>query len=313
MPPRLRLRHRAGSRGRFAVIVLRRAPRFARALPQRLSSHLVARLALARPPGREADDDRDARGPRPLVVASYNVHKCVGTDRRFDPARVGAVIAELGADLVALQEADRRFGRRTGLLDAAALERATGLRLVPVSELHDGHGWHGNALLVRGDARVERVQRVALPGAEPRGAVMAEIAFAAGRLRVVATHLGLLRSSRVRQAELLLRLLSRAEPMPTLMMGDFNEWRPGRSVLRVMEPFFGRDRGGPASFPSRRPLLALDRMLCWPFGALDAVRAHDSPAARVASDHLPLRGRLDLAGATRALLPPAEAAIEAAA
>ena len=60
------------------------------------------------------------------VFASYNIHKCVGVDRRFDPGRVAAVIAEVGADVIALQEADRRFGDRAGLLDLAAIERAPG-------------------------------------------------------------------------------------------------------------------------------------------------------------------------------------------
>src|SRR5688572_30013769 len=89
-----------------------------------------------------------ANGDHELVVASYNIHKCVGTDGRFDPTRIAAVIAELDADVVAIQEADKRFGRRQGLLDLAALE-GTGLRLVPTSEASDGHGWHGNALLLK--------------------------------------------------------------------------------------------------------------------------------------------------------------------
>ena len=85
-----------------------------------------------------------------LLFASYNVHKCVGTDRRFDPARTAAVIAEIGADVLALQETDRRFGDRAGLLDLAAIERDAGLVPIPVRSSHSGHGWHGNLVLVRG-------------------------------------------------------------------------------------------------------------------------------------------------------------------
>ena len=71
----------------------------------------------------------DNMGQPGVSVASYNVHKCVGTDGRFDPERTFRVIHEIDADVVALQEADRRFGNREGLLDLARLERETGLAL----------------------------------------------------------------------------------------------------------------------------------------------------------------------------------------
>ena len=126
-----------------------------------------------------------------LVVASYNIHKCVGTDGRFAPARIAAVIAEMDADVVAIQEADKRFGRRHGLLDLKALEKQTGLSLIPTSEEADGHGWHGNALLLR-KGKVRDMRRLALPGAEPRGALVVDLDLPAGPLRLVAAHLGLL-------------------------------------------------------------------------------------------------------------------------
>jgi endonuclease/exonuclease/phosphatase family metal-dependent hydrolase len=255
--------------------------------------------------GRRRDRQPAARGdraPGELRVASWNLHKCVGTDGRFDPARSVAVIAELGADLVALQEADKRFGRRTGLLDLHALERATGLLPLRVSDLSDGHGWHGNALLVRPGTRA-RFRRLALPGAEPRGALVAELDLPEGHLRVVAAHLGLLRRCRTRQADAILKALSEGEQMPTLLLGDLNEWRPGaKSSLRTLEPVFGPVAPSPPSFPARLPVLALDRILGWPQGLVTEVEAHDSPRARTASDHLPLTARV--------LLGPAAAALE---
>lgn len=247
-------------------------------------------LELRRPPAAPAP--RGAAGE--LRVASYNLHKCVGTDRRFDPARSAAVIAELGADLVAVQEADRRFGRRIGLLDLEALARDAGLHPLPASDLPDGHGWHGNALLVR-PGTPARLHRLRLPGAEPRGALVAELDLPAGRLRVVAAHLGLLRRHRARQAVAILRALAEGEPMPTLLLGDLNEWRPGpRSSLRAFEPMFGPLAPSPPSFPARLPVLALDRILGWPQGLVGGIAVHDSPLARLASDHLPVTARLHL-------------------
>lgn len=230
--------------------------------------------------------------PSDLRVGSWNLHKCVGADGRFDPHRSAAVIAELGADILALQEVDKRFGRRDGLLDLASVRRSTGLKLVPVSDVPAGHGWHGNALLLREDLAA-RVQRIRLPGAEPRGALVAEIDLPQGPLRVIAAHFGLLRRCRTRQGHAILRTLADGEAMPTVLLGDLNEWNHGpRSSLRALEPVFGAAAPAPASFPAAVPVLALDRILGQPDGLVTEVRAYASPLARVASDHLPLIGRL---------------------
>ena len=280
-----------------------------------MSSETTARRPAGRAPGRaliriEAPWPRmiaELRGrlsnPRPdpdpvpeqvLTIASYNVHKCVGTDKRFDPARVAEVIGELGADIIALQEADRRFGARTGLLDLVALHRRTGLRLIPLSVEPRGPGGHGNALLVR-DGRATRIERMALPGGEPRGAVVAELALPHGSLRVVAAHFGLLRRHRALQVGAILAHLARADDMPTIILGDMNEWRPGRrSSLQAFSGSFDPAHPGPATFPSRHPILPLDRILGRPRGLVRAPAAHDTPLARIASDHLPLVARLDL-------------------
>jgi endonuclease/exonuclease/phosphatase family metal-dependent hydrolase len=247
---------------------------------------------------------RDARRrspapPRPpaegeIRIASWNLHKCVGTDGRFDPHRSVSVIAELGADVVALQEADRRFGRRVGLLDARQLERQAGLVPLPISDLPDGHGWHGNAILVRPGTRA-RLRRLALPGAEPRGAVVADLDLADGPLRLVAAHFGLLPRCRRRQSAAILAALQEAEPRPTVLCGDLNEWGLGaRSSLQALSELFGPVAPGPASFPARLPVLPLDRILAWPRPLVSQVEVHDSPLARIASDHLPLTARLHL-------------------
>ncbi len=249
---------------------------------------------------------RVAPTPRPttegeLRVASYNLHKCVGLDGRFDPHRSIAVIAELSADLVCLQEADRRFGRRIGLMDTKLLAEKTGLEPLPVSDLPDGHGWHGNAILVRPGTKA-RLRRLALPGAEPRGAVVAELDLPQGRMRVVAAHFGLLPRCRRRQCAAILAELAEADPLPTLLCGDLNEWKPGeRSSLHALSSLFGPVVPGPASFPTRLPVLALDRILGWPQGLVAEVEVHDSPLARIASDHLPLTARVQLAAVTGAL------------
>ena len=239
-----------------------------------------------------------ANGDHELVVASYNIHKCVGTDGLFDPSRIASVIEELDADVVAIQEADKRFGRRSGLLDLSTLEKATGLTHIPTSEAADGHGWHGNALFLR-KGEVRDMRRLALPSAEPRGALVVDIELPSGPLRLVAAHLGLFRRSRRWQVRSILDAVEHGPRMPILLVGDFNEWRPGRkSSLQELKPVFGPLSHSHFSFPSYFPFMALDRVIGSP-GLVTAMEVHDSALARVASDHLPLKATIDIPAAVK--------------
>ena len=237
------------------------------------------------------------------LIASYNVHKCVGTDQRFDPDRVASVIGEIGADVVALQEAEQRFGERNAVLDFRQLERDHGLIAVPPRDESRRHGWHGNVLLFR-EAVVRDMHPLRLPGVEPRGAIVADIDLDVGPLRIVAAHLGLLRHSRARQAEAILTTVCARNERPTLLLGDLNEWRlSDRSSLRGFDPHFGPLGADLPTFPSRFPLLALDRILGNPQSMISRIEVHNTPLARVASDHLPIKARIDVAGGASSFVP----------
>ena len=235
------------------------------------------------------------------LIASYNVHKCVGVDGRFDPYRTKEVIKEIGADVIALQEADTRFGERRGLLDLDWLERETGLLPVPISGYTKAHGWHGNVVFFR-EGLVRDVHQIKLPGLEPRGALIAELELKDGSvLRIIAAHLGLLHRSRHQQTRMIIDLLGSRDEQPTVLLGDLNEWRLGdRSSLNTLTSVFGLPVAVP-SFPSRLPVLALDRIMANRPDLLSPVTAHDTPLARLASDHLPIKARIhfraDAAGA----------------
>lgn len=108
-------------------------------------------------------------------VASYNIHKSIGPDRQRRPDRIFRVLSELGADIVALQEVDRRFGARATTFEAKQLEQETGYRLVRHATSPLSSGWHGNALLVRGAVDDIARDRITLPALEPRGALMADL------------------------------------------------------------------------------------------------------------------------------------------
>lgn len=235
--------------------------------------------------------ENGSRDDGPLI-ASYNIHKCVGLDGQFDPDRIMEVILEIEPDVIALQEVDQRFGKRNGLLDPDKLERQTGL--VPVVSSLSGHslGWHGNVVLARKDVSAT-AQRLLLPGVEPRGALVVDLDLATGPLRVIAAHLGLLRRCRALQARMLLEAAEPEDDRPVVLMGDLNEWRLGpRSALRELEPRFGPLEAAMPSFPSSYPLWALDRVLASPQSLIVSLEVHDTALARQASDHLPLKARM---------------------
>jgi endonuclease/exonuclease/phosphatase family metal-dependent hydrolase len=237
------------------------------------------------------------------IIASYNIHKGIGTDRRFDPHRTVMVIKEIKPDVIALQEADRRFGDRSGLLDLEILKHECGLIPAPLVVSQGGHGWHGNVVLYR-QGVVTGAHQLDLPGLEPRGAVVVDLDLPAGPLRIIAAHLGLLRRSRAQQVDALLLAAKPHDKRPVMLMGDFNEWRlGGRSALQGLAPVFGPLHAAIPSFPARFPVWALDRVLANPQTIVSSVSIHDTPLARIASDHLPLKATVDLAAEKADELP----------
>jgi endonuclease/exonuclease/phosphatase family metal-dependent hydrolase len=243
------------------------------------------------------------RGARPepslaaLRIASYNVHGCVGGDGLADPARVGAVIAELGCDTVGLQEVNY----------LGALAATSGL--APVEGCP--HLWHdrhvGNALLTSRPVLAVRHHEYGLSDCEPRAALDVDLDVDGTRVRVIVTHLGLPPAERRYQVKKLLTLIKHS-PLdePVVVLGDINEWLPLGRPLRWMHALLGRS---PAerSFPARWPLLALDRVWVRPRSSLVDFKAHHSKLASRASDHLPVKATIDVKTQAAGVLPAARA------
>lgn len=226
--------------------------------------------------------------PASLKVASYNIHLGVGTDRRRDPARILNVLNEVGADVVCLQEADLRFGTRASVLPRFLIEAHSDYVPVPLDVQHDSMGWHGNAILVRRGTLVESHDIIHIPCLEPRGVVTARLRIGDTDLTVFGMHLDLSGLWRVRQARTIAALGEAARASGTVvLMGDLNEWRAVAGCFREFGRHFTLLDPGP-SFPSRRPLGRLDRIMhCDRLTAKDC-GVHRSPLATVASDHLPV-------------------------
>ncbi|GGD62699.1 endonuclease [Erythrobacter arachoides] len=226
-----------------------------------------------------------------LTFASYNIHKAVGMDRRRDPGRILSVIGELAADVVALQEVDLRLGTRAGVLDRHAIDEL-GYQIASKPTRPASLGWHGNALLVRKGIDVLEVEADDLPRIEPRGAVRARITAQGHEIWVTGMHLDLSGLRRKRQFAHVCNA-SRAPGLPAVMMGDCNEWlRPIGGELGLAAHWSVVDPG--SSFPSRRPVLALDRLMHTPHWHMVETGVHSTPLSRQASDHLPIKATLRL-------------------
>lgn len=228
-----------------------------------------------------------------LSLASYNIHRCFGTDGRYTPERTIQVLDALDSDVIGLQEVDMKLlvdGRSQLDYFAGTL----GLHAVPGPNrnLRNRPGKFGNALLTRWPVRAVRRIDFTVRHFEPRGAIDCVLEVRGRPVRVLVTHLGLNKAERHHQVKVLLgQLEQEAGGLPTVVMGDFNEWRPNNASLKALNRRLG-DSLMPRTFPSRLPLLPLDRVWVWPMDGLQRLSVYATPLSRAASDHLPLRAEV---------------------
>ncbi|WMT85880.1 endonuclease/exonuclease/phosphatase family protein [Pelagibacterium sp. 26DY04] len=236
-----------------------------------------------------------------ISIASYNIRKSVGTDWRRDPGRILDILNEVNADVVALQEVDRRFGSRSASLSPEMIVERTDYEAISFGVREQSLGWHGNTILYRRGITVLDTMTLTLPALEPRGAVLADLQIGAERLRVIGLHLGLVDLWRRRQAQSVLNQLDVLdEALPTVIMGDLNQWTTEGGCLshfaenhRVIAP-------GP-SFHSSRPMLNFDRIITTMDIEVAASGVHTSEMARKGSDHLPVWARIRIDSAAKAM------------
>jgi len=233
----------------------------------------------------------------PVRVVTYNIHTCVGVDRRYDPGRISMVLREIDADIACLQEVDAgRPGERHSD-QWAYLGVATGCRVIKGTGVRQPPGRFGNAILTRFPVLAARLIDLTVAGYEPRAAIDADVLIGDRVLRVIATHFGLHAAERRQQANRVMAALgepvpaSRREAHAVLLMGDLNEWRGRRGAIRSLDRRLGPSTAA-RTFPSWMPLLSLDRIYAGGPAVLRDVDVYRSPLARLASDHLPLVGSL---------------------
>lgn len=224
-------------------------------------------------------------------LLTYNVHSCIGTDRRFDPARVARFLSRVNADVVALQELGWHHRGEVGFDQFAYLERETGYRVFDGLTKNHAGAHYGNAILTRLPVTRRLEHNLSQPLRIPRQALEIDLNLGGRELRIINVHLGLDPWERRQQLERLLPALDAFPDRATVLLGDTNEWRrdaaPFHQLLARLPHM-----AAPATFHTRLPKLPYDRIFLSPtLQFLDFDALHSGEAAR-ASDHLPLYARI---------------------
>ena len=236
-------------------------------------------------------------------AATYNVHSCIGGDRECNPERIVHVLREIDADILGLQEVGA-----AAFVDEADqfryLEKHLGMEGIAGPTLRRGRARFGNAVMTKGKILDARVVDLTVLSFEPRGAIDCLIDLRGHAVRVIATHLGLLPQERGRQLKRIADMIEERPHPLTVLLGDFNIFGPERRTLtRIGAP---RQLPKLRTFPARRPIMSLDRVWTIPNDPLVETRVHRTTLSRIASDHLPIVGEIDLLhGAVRAELQAA--------
>lgn len=244
-----------------------------------------------------------------LRVLTYNIHRCIGVDRRFRPERVVSVLRHYEADVVLLQEVDEGVPRSRELNLAREIAGAADY---PHFAL--GHnvslrkGWYGNATLSRFPILRERNIDLTIGRRKRRGCQHTTLDLGPprpgaehGRLEVFNTHLGLSARERDAQARVLIdceEFAGLADTAHCLVGGDFNDWRSLLWPTFVEELGFANatdlKRGVMRTYPSFSPRGGLDRLYFRGGLKLRAAWTCRLQVSRVASDHLPVVADFEL-------------------
>lgn len=233
-------------------------------------------------------------------ILTYNVHRCVGPDRRLDVGRVAEVIARLNPDIVALQELDVGRARTGGVDQAHEIARRLKMAFHFHPALRVEEELYGDAILTALPERM--IQTGPLPGhpglpqLEPRGALWISVEIGGRDVHIINTHLGLVPREQQIQARWLAGQTWLDHPLrqgPTILLGDFNATGTSvvyRTLTSKLEPArrLSPHRSPTSTFPSALPVLRIDHIFVSPEIGVENVFAPFEPLTRAASDHLPL-------------------------
>jgi len=239
-------------------------------------------------------------------IVSYNIHRCVGVDRKLDVGRVAATIAALEPDIVALQEVDVGRARSNGVDQAHEIAQRLKMTSHFNAALRVEEEQYGDAILTCYPERL--VKAAPLPNLNPRlklesrGALWIAVDIHGVTVQIINTHLGLVPREQQRQATALASYewLRHAQcGTPTILLGDFNATMASVVYRTLTARLKDARRLTPShqptgTFPSRFPFLRIDHVFVSDGIKVTNMEAPYDPSTRIASDHLPLVMDFDL-------------------
>jgi endonuclease/exonuclease/phosphatase family metal-dependent hydrolase len=226
-----------------------------------------------------------------VKIATYNVHKCVGLDRRQSVDRIARVIRQIDPDVVALQEVVRQFGRHDDHDQAAALAERLGMQMLMGTAIEGPDFEYGNVVLTRMPVAGHEKYDLSCRSYEPRTIQRVDIEIDGGLLHFYNTHLGTTYAERCEQSRRLVQteILEASHPEhPQVLVGDFNDWFQGTPSRLLGDHLYDATRHMKPTYPSVAPVLRLDRIYVNHHVRARRVWAHTTPLARLASDHVPI-------------------------
>jgi endonuclease/exonuclease/phosphatase family metal-dependent hydrolase len=227
-----------------------------------------------------------------LKIATYNIHKCVGLDRRRSVGRIARVIRQIDPDIVALQEVVREFGRHHGDFDqAAALAERLDMQMLVGAAIEGPNYQYGNVVLTRLPVVANETYDLSYRSLEPRVLQRVDVEIKGGVLHFYNTHLGTTYAERCEQSRRLVQtdILAASHPEhPQVLVGDFNDWFQGTPSRLLGDHLHDATRHMRPTYPSVAPVLRLDRVYVNRHVSARRVWAHTTPLARIASDHVPI-------------------------
>ncbi len=246
-----------------------------------------------------------------LRVATYNIHKCRGLDRRVQPARIADVLAEIDADIIGLQEVLSVPDGAREDDQAQFLAEALGMQVRLGENRRLNGGAYGNVVLSRFPVVAAYNYDISVVRREPRGCQRVDVAIGHRQvLHLYNAHLGTSFFERRHQGRRLLEeeiLRNPQIPGPRILLGDFNEWTNGLVSRLLAAHFRSADLrlhlAARRTYPGLMPLLHLDHIYYDDAFALEAAALHRSRLALVASDHLPIVAEFRLPGTEGASEP----------
>jgi endonuclease/exonuclease/phosphatase family metal-dependent hydrolase len=226
-----------------------------------------------------------------LRIATYNVHRCRGMDRRVAPARIVEVLRDIDADVIALQEVIGAGPAGAGQAEEIGAGLGMGWVMNCVRTLRQHQ--YGNVVLSRHPIVHHSQYDLSWRTCEPRHCQRADLDIDGRVLHVYNVHLGTAVLERRYQAKRLASFVhDRRVTGPKVLLGDFNEWMKGLATKTLSSLFESVDISQylkrRRTYPGIFPVVHLDHIYYEGTVEVTGVEMPRTRKALMASDHLPL-------------------------